>query len=180
MVASVKPNHPSLPSEAAELAERFTKKINVFIADDDETVVRMLLAKLFTSPLFNCSFASTLPEIHDFLRSSKRSWHCWILDMGFQNNELGTQILDNFPYFDYAVVLSGQKSMGLAAEALKKGAIDIYDKNPQVFYQTNPFFSTVCGTAALGYILDGKKTGSLNIFKALKDNFIKPPTNGRK
>ena len=97
------------------------------------------------------------------------SWHCWVLDIDLSGNHTCLEIMNRFPRFPFVIVLSGLQSMHRAAEAIQKGAFDVFDKDPESFER---FYDETCKTAALGFLLGGKQTQYLPLYRLLCKSVI--------
>jgi ActR/RegA family two-component response regulator len=143
----------------------FKKKINLLIVDDDRHVIDSL-ADVFTSPLFTIKTVASLDEAYGAIGALPHLWHCWIVDIDLGQGASGLELLKRYPQFPFSVMLSGLRSMALAADAIKLGARGVMDKDPS---QIDRFYDEVCKTAALGYVLKGKSTPHLDLFLLLQD-----------
>lgn len=150
------------------IREFLKKRVNLLIVDDDETVLGAV-SDLFCSELFNVLKASTVDQAVALIDSASYPWHCWILDIALEQEEDGLMLLDKNKQFPFIIMLSGLCSMTTAARAIQKGALKVFDKNPG---SLDLLLEEVCKIAALGFILEGKKTQYLNVYSLLKDQRI--------
>ena len=146
----------------------FEKKINLLIVDDD-AIVRDSLSGIFVSPLFNISTTSSWAQACDTIEKSQGPWHCWIVDIDLGKGQCGLDLLSRYPEFKYTIVLSGLGRMSLAAEAIRLGAAMVFDKDP---LSIEPLHDKVCKTAALGFLLNGKRCAHIELFQILFDETI--------
>jgi DNA-binding NarL/FixJ family response regulator len=123
---------------------------------------------MFSSQLFNIVMASTITQARTIINAAQTPWHCWILDIMI-GEEDGLTLLEMYPNYPYIIMLSGLRSMTRATEALQKGALTVFDKNPS---SLDLLYDEVCRVAAIGFILGGKKTQYLSVFSILKEHKI--------
>ena len=145
--------------------ELFKKKVNLLIVDDDRNVIDSLVG-VFASPLFNIKTVTALGEAYNVIGASPDQWHCWIVDIDLGQGNSGLELLKRYPQFPFSVMLSGLRSMSLAADAVKLGARCVMDKDASLL---DRFYDEVCKTASLGYVLKGKPTPNLDLFLLLQD-----------
>lgn len=149
----------------------FNKKINILTVDD-EPVILDAVTGIFSSPLFNIAIGSTVREAFRIISKSEDPWHCWILDINIEKEGDGFDILKKYPNFPFAIMLSGLRSMTIASDAMKYGAIGVFDKDPA---SLDLLHDGVCKVASLGFILGGKGGQYLEHFQLLMTNHIKNP-----
>ncbi|MBD3345036.1 MAG: response regulator [Chitinivibrionales bacterium] len=159
---------PTIQDLVKRLSEYFAAKINILLVDDMPLVIDFYRSA-FDSPLINLSTASSLDEAYALIRSAEQPWHCWLLDIDLGKGQNSIEIIRNYPDFPFVLILSGLQSMSVAAEAVKCGAMDVFDKSPEIVPK---LVSEVCGIAALGYILGGKKTQYLDTYMLLYKEVI--------
>jgi hypothetical protein len=164
---SILKQYDDLPAELAFIHRKFASTVNLLTVDDDESICRLLCKKMFVSPLWKTQSASKLKDAIAIIRSEKKSWHCWIVDMLLDDQNVGLTLLDLSPFFPCAVFLSASASMHMAAQAMMKRAVHVFDKNSLIHIETDDFYNTICKTASIGFILKGKDTGYFNYFKPL-------------
>lgn len=143
----------------------FKKKVNLLIVDDDCNVINSLV-DVFVSPLFNIKTVASLDEAYNVIGACPDRWHCWIIDIHLDQGGSGLELLRRYPQFPFSVMLSGLRSMTLAADAMKLGARCVMDKDAALL---DRFYDEVCKTAGLGYVLKGKPTPHLDLFLLLQD-----------
>lgn len=155
----------SMATDYTSLFEYFKRKINILVIDDEDVVLDVV-TELFYSPIFKITTGSSLDEaIRIISRKKKTTWHCWIVDVSMRGERDGLKLIEKFPTYPFTVVLSGLQSMTVASEASEKGAMKVFDKNPQSF---DLLLDEVCKIAALGYILKGKYMKYIDHFSILK------------
>ena len=157
-----------MPNTHENILNIFNKKINLLIIDD-EPLILDLTTNLFSSPLFNITTGSTLQEALIKIDAAESPWHCWILDINIERKEDGLTILEKYPKFPFAIMLSGLRSMTIASKAMQYGAIKVYDKSPE---SIDLLYDGVCKVAPLGFILDGKYSHYLPHFQLLVKNYF--------
>ena len=149
----------------------FRGKINLLVVDDDLHILNSL-ERTFDSPAFNITTIDSYSEAIKITQSRNCSWHCWILDIDLGENRTGIEIMNANTRFPFVIILSGLQSMRVAAEAVNCGAMAVFDKNPVFFRQ---LYTETCEIAALGYVLGGKQTQYLSLYRLLCKSFIKTP-----
>ena len=149
----------------------FAKKINLLVIDD-EPVILDAVTGIFSSPLFNIVTGSTIKEAFKIINEAQEPWHCWILDINIEKEGDGFDILKKHPNFPFAIMLSGLRSMTIASDAMKYGAIGVFDKDPA---SLDLLFDGVCKVASLGFVLGGNGGQYLQHFILLMTNHIKNP-----
>lgn len=147
---------------------QFYSKVNLLIVDDDRHILKSLVNN-FTSPLFKIRCSDTYKDALDSARDHGVGWHCWILDIDLGENRSGLEIMKAFPHFPFVIILSGLQSMSIAAEAVNEGALAVFDKNPDVLER---LYNETCKIAALGYLLGGKQTQYLAVYRLLANSVI--------
>ena len=160
-----------MPKIDNTILDFFNKKINI-LAIDDERVILDAVTGIFSSPLFNIITGSTVKQAFKIINETKEPWHCWILDINIGREGDGFDILKKYPNFPFAVMLSGLRSMTIASDAMKYGAIGVFDKDPE---SLDLLFDGICKVASLGFILGGKGGQYLENFQLLMTNHIKNP-----
>lgn len=150
--------------------KRFIGSVNLLVADDDLHVLSAM-KYTFSSPAFNLTMAESYDEAVALIGKGA-PWHCWVLDIDLGENRTGIDILKGKPNFPFVLILSGLQSMRIAAEAVNLGAMAVFDKNPD-FFQS--IFNETCRTAALGYVLGGKQTQYLPVYRLLCTSIIQTP-----
>jgi ActR/RegA family two-component response regulator len=139
-------------------------KVNLLIVDDDQLILKALTAR-FDSPLFQITTAENYNDACLKIAQPGTHWHCWILDIDLGDEHNGFDIVKLFPDFHFVIVLSGLRSMHLASEAIARGAMYVFDKNPDLFERLH---DAVCKVAALGYLLHGNSSHAMNHFLLLE------------
>ncbi|MBN1128300.1 MAG: response regulator [Chitinispirillaceae bacterium] len=147
---------------------QFKSKVNLLIVDDDRHILKSLESN-FTSPLFKITCVDSFNEALSSAQNHGAHWHCWILDIDLGENRSGLEIMKATPRFPFVIVLSGLQSMRIAAEAVKQGALAVFDKNPDALER---LYNETCKTAALGYLLGGKQTQYLPVYRLLAASLI--------
>lgn len=140
-----------------------TGKINLLIIDDDKFIIDSM-SELFSSELFNITCCSNFSHANELMSNKKRCWHTWLVDLAIEHEGDGIELLSKWNYFPYSIVLSGLGSMGMAVKAMQAGALGVFDKNPATLEQLH---RTVCATASLGFLLQGKQTQYMPVFSLL-------------
>ncbi len=151
----------------------FQKKINILIIDDDPQIGEMLVNDMFLSPLLNLEYVNTFKAATELISERKKKWHCWIIDINLKEQQDGSNLLDRYPDFDYAVIFSGASTLETASNALKKGAISAFSKDPAFLYSSDAFYNEVCKVSALSFVLKGAHNEHKNIFEPLISNTIR-------
>lgn len=146
----------------------FEKRIGLLIVDDHE-ILRVSLADIFSSPLFDVTTAATVNQACDVIDQRPVPWHCWVVDIDLGRGQSGLDLLTRYPNFQFAIVLSGLQRMSLAAEAIRLGARMAIDKDPS---SVDRLHDAVCKTAALGFLFNGKKCDHIDLFQLLQDDEI--------
>jgi hypothetical protein len=147
---------------------QFHSKINLLIVDDDRHILKSL-ENNFTSPLFKITCIDAYNDAIISTRNQNISWHCWIIDIDLGENRSGLDIMKAYPQFPFVIVLSGLQSMHIAAEAVKQGALAVFDKDPDTLEK---LYDDTCKIAALGYLLGGKRTHYLSVYRLLTQSII--------
>ncbi len=158
-------------SACKSIIDSFNKKINLLIIDD-ESIVLDVITSIFSSPLFNIYTGSTVAQAFKQIDSAEKPWHCWILDINIGEREDGVDIVRRYPEYPFALMLSGLRSMTKASQALQSGAMKVFDKTPE---SLDLLHDEVCKTAALGFVLGGKRTQYLKNFTLLMENLFTTP-----
>jgi len=148
--------------------DMFRKKVNLLILDDDE-IIRESLVKKFSSPLFNTVPARSLDQAFEAIGVTLTGWHCLIVDLDLGKKASGLTLFRKFPGYPFAIILSGLRSMTMAAEAMHLGACAIVDKDPSAL---ETLYSKVLETAALGFVLNGRSSPHMDTFRLLQDSTI--------
>ena len=151
--------------------DRFSGKINLLVVDDDLHILSSF-ERTFNSPAFTITTTDSYSEASKATQNSYCPWHCWILDIDLGENRTGIDIMKSSTHFPFVIILSGLQSMRVASEAVNNGALAVFDKNPVSFRQ---LFNETCQIAALGYVLDGKQTQYLPLYRLLCKSIIKTP-----
>jgi len=102
----------------------------------------------------------------------KAPWHCWILDLDMGKGSIGLDLLRRIVNFPFVIVLSGLRSMTLASDCIREGALSVFDKDPE---SIGLLCDHVCKVSALGYLLNGNKTQYFPTYKLLMGNEISTP-----
>jgi CheY-like chemotaxis protein len=152
----------------ASVQSHFRNKVNLFLADDDRHVLKSL-ETCFSSPLFKTTCADSFQEALTKITAPSPPWHCWILDIDLGENRSGLELMKSMPHFPFIIVLSGLRSMRIAAEAVKQGALAVFDKDPDALER---LYDETCKIAALGYLLGGKQTQYLPVYRLLANSLI--------
>jgi CheY-like chemotaxis protein len=156
------------PSEHVPLLQdRFKGCINLLVVDDYPEMGKVIV-DLFSSPLFKPVLAPSAAKAKEMIAKTD-PWHCWILDIALEEEDSGLQLLAEYSYFPFVVMLSGIRSMNVASRAMQLGAFKVYDKDPDLFANLH---EDVCALAALSYILRGAGTKYLSLFLHLLQSDI--------
>lgn len=147
-----------------------SNKISILIVDDDKYIIDSMI-EMFSSELFHITSSRNINDALTLIRNTTSVWHTWLIDLAIEREGDGIELIKQFK-FPYTVVLSGLHSMGMASKAIHAGALCVFDKDPASLEQLH---KTVCGTAALGYLLKGKSTQYYPVFSLLKSNDITSP-----
>lgn len=150
----------------------FTGKVNVLVVDDDKDMCEILCNDVFLSPLFKFRYATNLQDAHALIREQKLKWHCWIIDINLKSEKDGSSLLEAFPQFNFAIVFSGMSTLETASNAIKKGAIAAFSKNPALLFSSDAFYNEVCKVSALSFMLKGQHVAHQDIFKPLLESFV--------
>jgi hypothetical protein len=154
----------------AQLGNLLAGKVRLLLADDDPAIIRSLRS-LFSSPVFEINSAASFAEAEKLLRDPSKRWHGWLLDIDLGQGRTGLDIMKLNEGFPFVIILSGLRSMTLAGSAIRQGAMMVFDKSGSL----KELHDQTCRTAALGYILDGKPSQYLPIFKLLCQSTITTP-----
>jgi ActR/RegA family two-component response regulator len=146
----------------------FERKVNLLLVDDDRHILKSL-QRNFTSTAFNITALDTFDSARKAAGSVATPWHCWVFDIDLGGGKTGIDIMKSVPNFPFVIVLSGLQSMSVAAEAVQQGALRVFDKDPESF---DKLYAQTCKVAALGYVLGGKHTQYLPIYRRLFDSII--------
>jgi ActR/RegA family two-component response regulator len=149
----------------------FTAKVNLLLVDDDRLILNSL-RRNFISPALNITAIDTFSDAVRAVGSSRVTWHCWVLDIDLGAEKTGIDIMKAAPNYPFVLILSGLQSMGIASQAIKQGALHVFDKDPASF---DRLYDEVCKTAALGYVLGGKNTQYLPVYRLLYGSVITTP-----
>jgi hypothetical protein len=150
--------------------DRFRGSVNLLVVDDDIHILGSLEAT-FSSPVFKKTMIDSYGHAVDAVRPGA-VWHCWVLDIDLGENKSGIDLMKAGPLFPFVIILSGLQSMRVASEAVKGGAMAVFDKNPEFM---EGFYNETCRTAALGYVLGGKHSQYLDTYKLLGASIIRTP-----
>lgn len=143
----------------------FANKINILVVDDDQSQL-FVHKEMLNGPLSNVRTCSSLQEAQQYIREASFAWHCWVLDIDLGSGKSGLELLDSRANFPFVIVLSGLRSMKIGSDALRRGAMSVFDKGS---LDVNGLYGEICRIAALGYLLEGKGTQYLSTFSILKD-----------
>jgi ActR/RegA family two-component response regulator len=154
-----------------DISVSYGKSVNILLVDDDSSMV-YVLGSMLSSPFVNLSTCATFPEALAAAGMHEKMWHCWVLDVDLGEGHTSVELMQHHPNYPFVIIISGLKSMSIAAEAVCAGAIGIFDKSPQMF---DGLIDAVCKTAALGFVLGGKATKYLPVFKLLTQDIIFTP-----
>jgi CheY-like chemotaxis protein len=157
-----------MPDEATPVLSQFNFKVNLLIVDDDRYILKSL-ERNFASPLFKITCINSFSNAATAIQSSSTRWHCWILDIDLGENRSGLELMKTMPHFPFVVILSGLQSMSIAADAVKLGALAVFDKDPDTLER---LYNETCKIAALGYLLGGKQTQYLPVYRLLANSII--------
>jgi hypothetical protein len=146
----------------------FRNKVNILLVDDDRHILKSLESN-FSSPLFKTSCIDSFSGAFTAITAPAPPWHCWILDIDLGENRSGLEIMKAMPHFPFVIVLSGLQSMRIAAEAVKQGSLAVFDKDPDTLER---LYDETCKISALGYLLGGKKTQYLQVYRLLTNSVI--------
>ena len=155
-------------TDPSSIQSRFKSKVNLLVVDDDRYILKSL-EKKFASPLFKISCIDTYEGALSSARDQRVSWHCWILDIDLGKNKSGLDVMKAFPHFPFVVILSGLQSMSIAAEAVSQGAMAVFDKVPNALER---MYDETCKIASLGFLLGGKQTQYLPVYRILTKSII--------
>lgn len=165
-------NHQSKNKTIQSFIDVFTKKINILVIDDDPQIGKMLVNDVFLSPLLKLVYVSTFKDALHEISSIKGCWHSWIVDINLKEQNDGTSLLDKFPNFDYAIIFSGASTLETASNALKKGAIAAFSKDPAFLFDSDAFYNEVSKVSALSFTLGRGHNEHHHIFQPLFSNTI--------
>lgn len=165
-----------MPSAVQNIIDCFKNKINLLVIDDESIVLDVVIS-IFSSPLFNIRTGSSLAQAFKEIDASDIPWHCWILDINIGERGDGVDIIKRYPKYPFAVMLSGLRSMTKASQALKSGAMKVFDKTPE---SLELLHDEVCKIASLGFLLGGKSTQYLSNFNHLTENLFSSPAEWAK
>lgn len=154
-----------MTSSVREAVALLENKVNLLVIDDDSSI-RDAFSDLFSSPLFNITTTESLESAYAIIGNAPHKWHCWSIDLDLGKGQSGLRILQKYPQFSFAVVLSGLRSMSMASDAMKYGARSVVDKDPAHF---DRLYEEICKTAALGFVLEGKQSPDIKTFALLQD-----------
>lgn len=150
--------------------DRFRGAVNLLVVDDDIHILGSL-ETTFSSPVFKKTMMESYDHAVDAVRPGAM-WHCWVLDIDLGENKTGIDLMKAGPGFPFVIILSGLQSMRVASEAVKGGAMAVFDKNPDFMER---FYDETCRTAALGYVLGGKQSQYLDTYKLLGASIVRTP-----
>jgi ActR/RegA family two-component response regulator len=128
----------------SQLTDLFKGKVNQLIVDDDRHVLKTL-GCYFSSAAFKVTFLDNFT--YAMAAVATGTWHCWLLDIDLGDGRTGLEIMHAQPSFPFIIVLSGLQSMRVASEAVRQGAMEVFDKDPHVF---DRLFDATCRTVACG------------------------------
>ena len=150
----------------------FRNKVNLLLVDDDRHILKSL-ERNFASPAFKVTSIDTYGDaLHALRRNDADPWHCWILDIDLGEGKTGIDIMNAENRFPFVLILSGLQSMRVSAEAVKQGALAVFDKDPDSLER---LYDETCKIAALGYVLGGKNTQYLPTYRLLFTSVITTP-----
>lgn len=161
------------PQDVQQFIQKFNKKVNVLVVDDDKDLCEMLCRDMFLSPLFNFRYVTNLNDALHLIRGSGINWNSWIIDINLKSEKDGSSLLESFPNFNFAIVFSGISTLETASNAIKKGAAAAFSKDPALFFSSDAFYNEVCKVSALSFVLKGQSLSHTDIFRPLTDKFVK-------
>jgi DNA-binding NtrC family response regulator len=109
------------------LRRRLPRLFKLLIVEDNMHQGEFLQEKL-SNRLTEVVLAGTFDEAVRVVRLNRRPFHCWILDVLLSDSHSGLELLQEFKGYSYAIALSGLCGREEAAEAMKLGARDFFDK----------------------------------------------------
>ena len=145
------------------------RKFNILLIEDNFYTLEAV-QDMLDSPLLNVESAHSYAIARQRIMDSRIRWHCWVLDINLGGNENGLNLMREFSRFPFIIILSGLKNMHLASQAVRLGAVDVFDKSPRTSLFS--FTDAVFRTAVLGYLLNGKGSDHLPTFLALKNHVL--------
>jgi DNA-binding response OmpR family regulator len=116
-----------IATDTTQVVTLLKKRINILLLDDNPEVVRML-EKLFDSPYFNLTTATSLSAAREALKSATHPWHSWILDLNLGSADAGLNLVEDFADFPYVTILSGLRDVYAGSRAYKMGILNVFDK----------------------------------------------------
>jgi|GEM_PF-3470948 len=143
------------------------RKFNILLIEDNFSTLEAV-QDMLDSSLLNIESAHSYAIARQRILDSRVRWHCWVLDIDLGGNDNGLNLMREFSHFPFIIILSGLKNMHLASEAVRLGAVDVFDKSPST--SLSSLTDTVFRTAVLGYLLNGKGSDHLPTFMALKNH----------
>jgi DNA-binding NarL/FixJ family response regulator len=155
---------------AYKINEYLAGRVHLLIIDDDSQVRDMLTGMFSSSSLVSITSGASCRQAFELITNAQHPWHCWILDIALDEEKDGLTILKRYPRFPFTIMLSGLRSMTTATEALKLGAMKVYDKDPS---SLDELYESVCKIAAMGFVLNGKNTQYLSQFSFLLEKPLK-------
>jgi hypothetical protein len=152
--------------------EHFRNKVNLLLVDDDRHILSSL-ERNFTSPAFKVAAIDTYNDAQQAVgRKNRDPWHCWVLDVDLGEGKTGIDVMKADSRFPFVLILSGLQSMRVASEAVKQGALAVFDKDPDSLER---LYNETCKIAALGYLLGGTHTQYLSTYRLLCDAVLTTP-----
>ncbi|MBN1604771.1 MAG: hypothetical protein JW915_24390 [Chitinispirillaceae bacterium] len=145
------------------------KRFNILLIQNDSSIKEQISSMLL-SPMVRIECATSIAEVRKKVLKSGTAWHCWILDPNINKYENGVDLMREFNYFPFIIVLSGNGTMRLAFKITQLGALDVFDHLPDNNF--DEFIDSVIHTTILGFLLDSKRSDYLSTFLALKKNIV--------
>jgi ActR/RegA family two-component response regulator len=150
----------------------FSKHIKLLIVEDDENILGCLKG-FFSTPYIQVETALNAENALGAISSSAKPWHCWIIDIDLGKLS-GLAILEKNRQFPFAIIYSGIRSMEQAARAVKLGAAEVIDKQPDSILKV---IIKTCKLIPLSVICKGFLLKNITSFFLLKENVIKNHTD---
>ena len=151
------------------ISARLRGAIKVLIVDDFDLLLTAV-AGLFNSPFFEVTAVDSFEGAKRVIeQKGSQYWNAAILDMDLGEGPSGLDLmplLKNVP----VCVLSGLQSMSVAAEAMKRGAVAVFDKSPTAFL---PLYEETCCAASLADVMGTQQTQYKHIFHLITQTTTK-------
>jgi len=154
------------PDYIAIFTNHFTGRGRLHIVEDSAMHVK-IISHRFAAPFFTIEISRNFAQLKQ-KAATQKLFHCWICDIDLGSAQSGLDILTR-SYSPFTLMVSGLQTMEIAAQAMKKGAVAVFDKSPA---SIDRLYDEVCALMPISFLFKGRAKDNLALFLLLKDHQI--------